>query len=280
MILIADSGSSKTDWRVITHDNKVHQTRTVGFNPYYQTKEDMILGLQTSDLLKWKDIIREVYFYGAGCTSDANKETVKSTINSIYTHAEVFVDHDLMASARATCGHEAGIACILGTGSNSGDYNGDQIIDSRPSPGYLLGDEGGGTYIGKHFLQDFIYDDMPSPIREAFIETYHLSIIDIQDNVYKRPFPNRFMASFCEFIAIHKSDPYCYGLFYNGFKDFFSRHVMRYKNYQNKPVNFVGSIAYYNNDVLRQIGNDLGIQINTILETPIAGLTLYHQQKI
>ena len=232
----------------------------------------MILGLKTPELLKWEGIIREVYFYGAGCTSDVNKETVKSAINSIYENAKVFVDHDLMASARATCGHEAGIACILGTGSNSGDYDGDKIIDSRPSPGYLLGDEGGGTYIGKHFLQDFIYDDMPSAIREAFIETYHLSIIDIQDNVYKRPFPNRFMAGFCEFIAKHKSDPYCYGLFY--------RHVMRYKDYQSKPVNFVGSIAYYNNDVLRQIGNDLGIQINTILETPIAGLTLYHQKKI
>jgi N-acetylglucosamine kinase-like BadF-type ATPase len=280
MILIADSGSSKTDWRVIQQDNKVLQFRTIGFNPYYQTREDMILGLNTPELLDLKGSVREVYFYGAGCTSETNKETVKTAINTLYPTAEVFVDHDLMASARATCGHETGIACILGTGSNSGDYDGDNIIDSRPSPGYLLGDEGGGSYIGKQFLQDFIYDDMPPAIREIFIDTYNLSIFDIQDNVYKKPFPNRFMAGFCEFLAIHKSDPYCYGLFYNGFKDFFSRHVMRYKDYQNKPVNFVGSIAYYNNDVLRHIGKDLNIQINTILETPIAGLTLYHQKKI
>jgi N-acetylglucosamine kinase-like BadF-type ATPase len=280
MILIADSGSSKTDWRVIRQDNKILQFRTIGFNPYYQTREDMLLGLNTSELLELKDSVCEVYFYGAGCTSATNKETVKSAIKTLYPTAEIFVDHDLMASARATCGHEAGIACILGTGSNSGDYDGNSIVDSRPSPGYLLGDEGGGCYIGKQFLQDFIYDDMPSTIREIFIDTYHLSIFDIQDNVYKKPFPNRFMAGFCEFIAVHKSDPYCYSLFYNGFKDFFTRHVMRYKDYQNKPVNFVGSIAYYNNDVLRQIGKDLNIHINTILETPIAGLTLYHQKKI
>ena len=280
MILIADSGSSKTDWRGIQTDGTVSQFRTVGFNPYYQSKQDMIAGLNVPPLLAVKQQVQEVHFYGAGCTSESNQESVRQAINSVYPKAQVFVDHDLLASARATCGHEAGIACILGTGSNSGDYDGETITQSRPSPGYLLGDEGGGSYIGKHFLQDFIYDDMPAAIREQVLDTYQLSIFDIQDNVYKKPFPNRYMAGFCTFITQHKSDPYCYQLLYKGFKDFFHRHVMRYENYQKKSVNFVGSIAFYNHDVLRKVGEDLDIQIKTVIETPIAGLTLYHQKKI
>lgn len=280
MILIADSGSSKTDWRVIHANQKITQFRTVGFNPYYQKEEDMLADLQVPDLLELKGDIRKVYFYGAGCTSDKNRGTVKRLINSIYEEAEVHVDHDLMAAARATCGHKAGIACILGTGSNSGDYDGENIISSRPSPGYLLGDEGGGAYIGKHFLQDFIYDDMPAHIKEIVLQKFDLSILSIQENVYKKPFPNRYMAGFSKFIADYKSDPYCYQLIYNGFKDFFHRHVMRYENYQKKPVNFVGSIAFYNSDILRKVGADMDANIQIILEAPIAGLTLYHQQKI
>ena len=280
MILIADSGSSKTDWRVIDDQGKVQQFRTIGFNPFYQTAAEMAVGMQTTDLLKLKGKIAQVFFYGAGCTSEKNRSTVVQIINSFYEKALVTVDHDLMAAARATCGHEPGIACILGTGCNSGDYDGADIVANRPTPGYLLGDEGGGAYIGKHFLQDFIYDDMPSHIREQVVVEYGLTDLIIQENVYQRPFPNRYMASFCNFISKHKADPYCYLLYYNGFKDFFHRHVMRYENYQEKPVSFVGSIAYYNSDILRKVAADLGIHVKIILETPIAGLTLYHKEKL
>ncbi|HLW20141.1 MAG TPA: hypothetical protein VKX33_07460, partial [Cyclobacteriaceae bacterium] len=214
MILIADSGSSKTDWRVIDDQGKVQQFRTIGFNPFYQTAAEMAVGMQTPDLLQLKGKIAQVFFYGAGCTSEKNRSTVVQTINSFYEKALVTVDHDLMAAARATCGHEPGIACILGTGCNSGDYDGADIVANRPSPGYLLGDEGGGAYIGKHFLQDFIYDDMPSHIREQVVVEYGLTDLIIQENVYQRPFPNRYMASFCNFISKHKADPYCYLLYY------------------------------------------------------------------
>lgn len=280
MILIADSGSSKTDWRVIREDGKVEQFRTVGFNPYYQKEEDMLRDLQTKEMLNLNGAIKEVYFYGAGCTAEKNKASVRRVINAIIGDATVEVDYDLIAAAKATCGHKPGIACILGTGSNSGDYDGDTITSSRPSPGYLLGDEGGGSYIGRHFLQDFIYDDMPSEIRDLAIRELGLVTLDIQENVYQKPFPNRYMASFCKFIGEHKDHPYCFNLFYNGFVDFFKRHVMRYENYREKPVNFVGSISYYNSDVLRKVGTDLQVSIQIILETPIAGLTLYHQEKI
>jgi len=280
MILIADSGSSKTDWRVIRKDGKVEQFRTVGFNPYYQKEEDMLRDLQTKEMLALKGAIEEVYFYGAGCTAEKNKASVRRVINAIIGDATVEVDHDLTAAAKATCGHKPGIACILGTGSNSGDYDGNTITTSRPSPGYLLGDEGGGAYIGRHFLQDFIYDDMPAEIRTLAVKELGLATLDIQENVYQKPFPNRYMASFCTFIGEHKDHPYCFNLFYNGFMDFFKRHVMRYENYKEKPVNFVGSIAYYNSDVLRKVGTDLQVSIQIILEAPIAGLTLYHQEKI
>jgi N-acetylglucosamine kinase-like BadF-type ATPase len=240
----------------------------------------MLKDLRTSEMLALKDSIKEVYFYGAGCTAEKNKASVRRVINAIVGDAHVEVDHDLTASAKATCGHKPGIACILGTGSNSGDYDGDKITHSRPSPGYLLGDEGGGSYIGRHFLQDFIYDDMPAEIRELAIKELGLATLDIQENVYQKPFPNRYMASFCKFIGEHKNHPYCYNLFYQGFMDFFKRHVMRYDKYKEKPVNFVGSIAYYNSDVLRKVGTDLEVSIQIILEAPIAGLTLYHQEKI
>jgi len=280
MILIADSGSSKTDWRVIDRQGEIQQFRTIGFNPFYQTAAEMAEGMRTEDLLQLRGKIDQVFFYGAGCTSDKNRATVVQTINSFYEQAKVTVDHDLMAAARATCGHNPGIACILGTGCNSGDYNGREIVANRPSPGYLLGDEGGGSYIGRHFLQDFIYEDMPTPIREMAIQEFGITSLIIQENVYQKPFPNRYMASFCNFISKHKADPYCYMLYYNGFKDFFHRHVMRYDNYQEKPVSFVGSIAYHNSDILRKVAADLGISVNIILETPIAGLTLYHKEKL
>lgn len=278
MILIADSGSSKTDWRVIDDNGNISQFSTIGFNPFYQTAEQMEEGMKTKDLLELKGKISQVFFYGSGCTSDRNKIVVAKTLNRMFKSAIVMVDHDLMAAARATCGHLSGIACILGTGSNSGDYDGQQIISNRPSPGYLLGDEGGGSYIGKQFLKDFIYGDMPERIRAIAIQEYQLTNLGIQENVYQKPFPNRYMAGFCSFITLNKSDPYCYLLFYNGFKDFFARHVMRYKDYERKKVNFVGSIAYYNSDVLRKVASDLGIQVSIILETPIAGLTLYHKE--
>lgn len=280
MILIADSGSSKTDWRVINDQGEVSQFRSIGFNPYYQTTDQMKAGLATTELLGLKGKVEVVYYYGSGCTSEKNRLAVAQTIKSFFEKATVTVDHDLMAAAKATCGHGSGIACILGTGSNSGDYDGENIIANRPSPGYLLGDEGGGSYIGKRFLQDFIYDDMPAHIRAEVIDRFKLTNIIIQENVYQKPFPNRYMASFCTFITQHQSDPYCYLLFYNGFRDFFKRHVMRYENYLSKPVNFVGSIAFYNSDILRKAAADLGIRVNLILETPIAGLTLYHKEKL
>ncbi|MDI1324602.1 MAG: N-acetylglucosamine kinase [Algoriphagus sp.] len=278
MILIADSGSSKTDWRVIHKDGRISQHRGVGFNPYYQTSEEMAIQMRHDFLVNLESEIEEIYYYGAGCSAEKRKEEVRSALRSIFPKAKINVDHDLSAAAHATCGHQAGIACILGTGSNSCDYDGKSIIDTRPAPGFILGDEGGGGYIGRKLLSDFIHDEMPLEIKEELIKRFQLDAPTIQDHVYRQPFPNRYMASFCRFITEHKSNPYCYMLFYNSFQDFFKKYVVKYKNYQEKQVNFVGSIAYYNSDILRKAALDSHIQTNLIIESPIAGLTLYHQE--
>lgn len=280
MILLADSGSSKTDWRVIHTKGEISQHRSVGFNPYYMTSEEMAFQMQQDFLVNLSDEIEEIYYYGAGCAAPERKEEVARALRSIFNHARIHVDHDLSAAAHATCGHLPGIACILGTGSNSCDYDGKNIVATRPAAGYILGDEGGGCYVGRKFLQDFIHEEMPQEIRQAAIERFGITQNIIQDHVYRQPFPSRYMAEFCRFITENKSNPYCYDLFYNSFKDFFAKHVCKYANYQLKPVNFVGSIAHYNSDILRKAAADSGIHVNLIIENPIAGLTLYHQEKL
>lgn len=278
MILIADSGSSKTDWRVIHQDGSISQHRGVGFNPYYMTAEEMATQMRHDFLVNLADEIQEIFYYGAGCSAPERKLEVETALRTIFPAAKIAVDHDLSAAAHATCLHQPGIACILGTGSNSCDYDGVKIIASRPAAGYILGDEGGGCYIGRKFLVDFIHEEMPTHIREAAMDRFHFSQNSIQDHVYRQPYPSRYMASFCRFITENKADPYCFGLFYQSFKDFFAKHVCKYPDYTSKPVNFVGSIAYYNSDILRKAAGDLGIHANLILESPIAGLTLYHQE--
>lgn len=280
MILIADSGSSKTDWRVIHKDGKVSQHRGAGFNPYYQTTDEMAIQMQDDFLINLKSEIEEIYYYGAGCSSQGRRDEVTSALRPIFPNAKIEIDHDLSAAAKATCGHKSGIACILGTGSNSCDYDGQKIIDTRPAPGYILGDEGGGGYIGRKFLSDFIHDEMPESIKNEFVERFGLTATMIQEQVYQKSFPNRYMASFCRFITEHKSVRYCYLLYYDSFQDFFKRHVNKYHDYRKKQVNFVGSIAYYNSDVLRKAAYDNEINVNLIIESPIAGLTLYHQEML
>jgi N-acetylglucosamine kinase-like BadF-type ATPase len=277
MILIADSGASKTDWRLIDDKGEIAQHRGIGFNPNYQTAAEMVSELQDDFLLDLRGKIDVIYYYGSGCTSPKNRAQVESALRSLFKKIEINIDHDLMAAARATCGHEGGIACILGTGSNSCDYDGEIIIDNRPAPGYILGDEGGGAYIGRKFLADFIHEEMPKKIRQKVLDTFQLDTYSIIEHVYQRPFPGRYMASFCRFITENKHEPYCYMLYYNAFQDFFKKHVMKYENYKKKKVNFVGSIAFYNSDILRNAAYDVDIHVNLIIEGPIAGLALYHQ---
>jgi N-acetylglucosamine kinase-like BadF-type ATPase len=276
MILIADSGASKTDWRLIS-DKEVVRARTAGFNPYFQTSEEIYTEVAHTLLpqLNGQDV-DEIYFYGSGCSSEKNCQLVQSAIGQAFPKAAIQINHDLLAAARALCGHEPGIACILGTGVNSCLYNGQEIIAGRPSLGFWLGDEGSGGYLGKVLIQKYFHEEMPAYLRELFREQFSPRLDLVLENAYKKPFPNSYFASFSRFLFDKLADPFCYGLVYEGFAAFFERYVKKYENAQQYNVSFTGSVAFHYQEILRAVAADQGVSLKNILESPIAGLTQYH----
>jgi len=282
MILIADSGGSKTDWRLVQKDGKVGQVHSPGFNPYYQGIDDLKVILKENLLPKINgvDAVDKIFFYGAGASSLKNQLTIKTAFLEFFPSAEVEVGWDLLAAARALCGHEAGIACIMGTGSNSCLYDGKEIIDNVANLGWILADEGSGAHIGKQFLMDYLRKKLPDTLARQFHERFPLTREEFLEKIYQEEKPSAFLASFMKFIFQHLKEPHCYNLVYNSFAEFFENNVMKYENYQNLKVHFVGSISFYFADVLRQVANDKGITVKNILEGPIAGLTLYHTEQL
>jgi glucosamine kinase len=277
--LVADSGATKTDWRIIKGDGEIEQARTAGFSPYYQTTEEILTELRTHLLPNVQHHIDEVHFYGTGCSSADKVKIVEDALRPVFPEASIFVDHDLLAAARALCGHEPGIACILGTGSNSCLYDGEKIVDQLPNLGFWLGDEGSGGYLGKKLIQDFIHKEMPQDLWLKFEKRYKVDRDILLDHLYKKPFPSRYAASFAKFLFDHRSTPYAYQLVYNAFDEFFKKSVNKYENYQSYRIHFTGSVAFYYNDILRQLASDRGVVVKNILESPIAGLTLYHTEE-
>ena len=280
MILIADSGGSKTDWRLIDNSGAVGQANAPGFNPYYQPIDDLKKSVQELLLPKINEEVNKIFFYGAGVSSVKNQLTIKSAFLEFFPGAHIEIGWDLLAAARALCGHEPGIACIMGTGSNSCLYDGGKITANVANLGWILADEGSGANIGRKFLVDYLREVMPEQLRSQFRERYPLSREEFLEKVYQQERPSAFLASFTKFIFQHLKDPYCYQLIYSSFAEFYENNVMKYENYKNLKVHFTGSIAFYFSDVLRQVANDKGITVKNILEGPIAGLTLYHKQDI
>jgi N-acetylglucosamine kinase-like BadF-type ATPase len=279
MILIADSGGSKTDWRLIQKDGSIGQASAPGFNPYYQPIEDLKRNVQEILLPKINEsTVNKIFFYGAGVSSTKNQLTIKSAFLEFFPEAQIEIGWDLLAAARALCGHEPGIACIMGTGSNSCLYDGEKIIDNVANLGWILADEGSGANIGRKFLVDYLRKVMPAKLASQFHQRFPLSREEFLEKVYQQEKPSAFLASFAKFIFQHLEDPYCYKLIYDSFAEFYENNVMKYDNYQNLKVHFTGSISFYFSDILRQVANDKGITVKNILEGPIAGLTLYHQK--
>ncbi|WP_205503487.1 BadF/BadG/BcrA/BcrD ATPase family protein [Rufibacter psychrotolerans] len=281
MILIADSGSTKTAWRLIDTEGEVGQAHTVGINPYYQDTPEIASMLQESLLPQLLgEAPQEVHFYGAGCSAKDKQAIVASALAELFPLADISVHHDLEAAARALCGQEEGIACILGTGSNSCLYDGEKIIQNVPNLGFILGDEGSGGYMGKRIVQAFLNQELPQDIHQAFMDRYHTNRDEIVDHVYRKPYPNRYMAGFAKFLFDHRQHPFIYQMISQCFADFFEKTVVKYPNYQKLKTHFVGSIAFYFGDILRTVAQQYGLTVGNILESPIAGLSLYHQQKI
>ncbi|WP_299461460.1 N-acetylglucosamine kinase [uncultured Microscilla sp.] len=280
MILIADSGSTKTDWRVIDTDKKISQMQSKGFNPNYDSG-DFINSVRHQVLPKLPATIRQVHFYGAGCSTKTNCVIAQEVLSSLFPKSSISVYHDMLAAARALCGHQAGIACILGTGSNASLYDGAQISQQAINLGYLLGDEGSGYHLGKILLTHFLYGTLPIELTQKFAKRYPKVTRDkVLENLYHKPYPNRYVASFTKFLFDYQKQPTIYKLIYDCFAVFFDKHVLTLKDAQQHRVHFVGSIAFYFSNILRQVANDKKIHVGNVLETPIAGLTLYHEEQL
>lgn len=279
MIVVADSGSTKTDWRIIFPNGAIDQIVTEGINPFHQRKEAIQSIIEQSDLPRLARRTQEIYFYGAGCGYPDKIEIVHESIKSFFPQSDIFVDNDLIAAAKAVCGDDEGIVCILGTGSNSCFYDGTAVYQATPSLGYILGDEGSGAYMGKKFIIDYLYKKAPESICELFSKKHDYSIDFILDSVYSKTMANRFLASFTLFFKENIKHPYIHGLVYECFYDFLEKHVLSYKKHERYPVNFVGSVAYHFQDVLEKVVVDAGLHFGKVIQSPIVGLTAYHQNK-
>lgn len=274
--LIADSGFTKTDWRLLLEDGSIEQARTAGINPYYQTEAEILVVIE--DVYAQLPVsVDEIFYYGTGCSSRENRNKIGDLLQKYYTNAKIDVNHDLLAAARSLCGEEPGIACILGTGTNSCYYDGQKITQNIPSLGWAIADEGGGTYLGKTLVTDNYRNDMPEDLQKIFKATFGLTKEQFLVHVYQEPMPGRFLAGFAKFISQHINHPYLYQLVANGFDVFIKKNVLKYESHQEVPVHFTGSVAYYFGSILRQVAEKHNLHVKHITEHPIAGLTLFHQ---
>jgi N-acetylglucosamine kinase-like BadF-type ATPase len=276
MVLIADSGSTKTDWMLL-HLGKQQMFRTSGINPYF-LNEEAIMAVVSEDATL-RDVahqVRSLHFYGAGCTEKLHIEQVAKALRAFFPKSKVEVKTDMLGAARAVLGNSKGIAAILGTGSNSCAYDGENLVESVPSLGYLLGDEGSGMYIGRILIKSMLLNQIPPEIRSAFDKHFGLTQADIITATLSKPMPNRFLASFCEFFVNHLDDPRVRMLVQQAFRDFMNAHITEYDDYTVLPVGFVGSIAFFFQVALREVTSEFDIEDVIIMRSPIEALGQYH----
>ena len=281
MILIADSGSTKTDWCVVENGQPIQQISTKGINPFFQSEEEISNEIATSLLPQLKtNALDAVYFYGAGCGFPDKIAMVHRAITKhLQIKREVEVNTDMLAVAHGLCQHEAGIACIMGTGSKSCDYDGKQIVSNVSPLGFILGDEGSGAVLGKLLVGDILKNQMTPELKEKFLKQFSLAPADIIDRVYRKPFPNRFLASLSPFLAQNIDEPCIHALVLGSFKSFLKRNVMQYENFRNSKVHFIGSVAFYYKTILAEAAQEMNIQLGTIIKSPMEGLIKYHSGK-
>lgn len=277
MILIADSGSTKTDWCVVEQGQMVQQITTKGTNPFFQSEEEISNEIATALLPRLKsNTLDAVYFYGAGCAFPDKIEAVHRAISAhLNVTNDIEVSSDMLAAARGLCGHQPGIACIMGTGSNSCYYDGKEIVSNVSPLGFILGDEGSGAVLGKLLVGDLLKNQLPAELKEKFLAQFNLTPADIINRVYRQPFPNRFLASLSPFLVQNLHEPGIRTLVLDSFKAFLHRNVMQY-DYRHHPVHFIGSVAFYYQEILREAAHEMGMQVGTIIKSPMEGLINYH----
>jgi glucosamine kinase len=277
MILIADGGSTKTTWCLVDADGARSFFSTEGYNPEFISTAGIIASLHQNlpDTLV-PAAITEVHYYGASVVSPGQVATVAEAMQAVFSQAQVFVGHDLLAAARALLGQQPGFAAILGTGTNSCVYDGERVVHNVDSLGYFLGDEGSGAFLGKALLSDYLRGQMPAELEASFRSTYGLEREAIFDQLYNQPFPNRFIASFAKFAADHYQASYCQQLVAESFDAFFRKIISKYPAYQTHTFNCVGSVGYHFRDALAQAATAHGMAVGKIICAPIDDLVSYH----
>ncbi len=281
MILIADSGSTKTDWRLIQKDGQISQNTSKGLNPYFWTDEEMAVEI-TASLGDWtKEAIQKIYFYGAGLGSEEQRLRVDNVLERVFPNCDsVDCHHDLLGAARGASGRNAGVVCIIGTGANSCLYNGETIDKGAVSPGYILGDEGSGSWFGKMLIQGYLRNEMPETEMKAFRSTFPYSDTEILSRIYSEPRPNQFLASFMPFLIEKKNQAWAYQFLANGFSQFIEKYVHPLNAPTNLPLHFVGGVAWSCQEILTDLLRKEGRTAGRFLQSPIAGLSLYHQEEL
>lgn len=277
MILIADSGSTKTEWVAVSNDGVACSIKTSGINPVYQTTDEILADIKENVLPTFASLaITQVFFYGAGCLPE-KVDGVVGAIAHCFPNASVSVQTDLVGAAVALCGDTPGIACILGTGSNSCFWDGKSIAKNVSPLGFILGDEGSGAVLGKLLVADILKNQLSETVTKKFFNEFGITASDIINKVYRQPFPNRFLASLTRFMGENREEVEIRNIIVANFVLFIKRNVMQY-DYQRYPVNFIGSIAFYFKDMLEEAAAITGITVGTIIQSPIDGLVKFHSK--
>jgi N-acetylglucosamine kinase-like BadF-type ATPase len=278
LVLIADCGSTKCDWRALDVDGETTAIETVGFNPSYMNADDFVHKVSHNPGIEQIAAqVTELYFYGSGCGSSIGQEIVKDAMQKVFSRAKISVHSDMLAAALAVYEGEPVICSILGTGSNSCRFDGREMKHCAPSLGFILGDEGSGNQIGQHMLRHYFYNSMPADLHELFHIRFPLELDVLIQKVYREPRPNAYLASFAGFAVEHRSNPWIQQIAAEEFKRFLLVFVCGFSDYRQIKTGFIGSIALYFEQLLRTTAHDLGINVSRVLQKPIDGLVLHHR---
>lgn len=281
MILLIESGSTKTAWRYITQANEAFESfQSAGINPYYQTTDE-IREAQAEMLQKIRDMkLRFVYYFGTGITDESKKDMIRALLTPVIGEAQLRVQNDLVAAGISLCGEKPGIACILGTGSNSGYFEQGEMQHQVPPLGFWLGDEGSGGHLGKSLVLTYLHHEMPADLCSIFTKRFgEMDRLTILQHAYKGEFPNRWFASFSKFLFDHRKHPFCYQLIEKSFQSFCDLYVLKYPQSTQVPIHFTGSVAFYYADILQRVLKSNQLHVGIISEGPMAGLTMYYKEK-
>lgn len=280
MILLADSGSTKTDWGLVENGKLVKRLRTSGMNPFQMSEEAITEEIKTHLVPELPGtVLDEVHFYGAGCTKEKQPIVERALRANLTINGECEVASDMLGAARGICGHKPGIACILGTGSNSCSFDGKNLVKNVSPLGFILGDEGSGAVLGKLLVGDVLKNQMPEAITKRFFEKYKLTSAEIIDRVYRQPKPNTFLASFVPFLEENIDEPKIYNLVKESFRSFLRRNVMQYDGWQTLPIGFNGSIAKIYKKPLLEALEEEGMHLGRIIQAPMEAMVEYHVEK-